>query len=192
MNGSKTQNTLKNNNAGRDIAGRDVNNTTNYNFTPPNQKSSLRIKIEELQLDSLHDPHFKECINRLSHYLNLVKPDEQRDLKAKLTDAGRETEIFEAQELKERFVKSLLKNNLSEQAQEAYVHILAKLLSLYELKVRDHIIDGAPRQVVNAEILNVIEIICGDLVGTLLEKDYKEVQGMIYFLGGNCHLEWKY
>ncbi|HOO49745.1 MAG TPA: hypothetical protein PLK94_00500 [Alphaproteobacteria bacterium] len=174
-----------------DIAGGDIyKNTIHVNQSK--DASPLRKKIEQLKSDCLHDPDFSTCIKQLNHYLNPVNPDEQRALKAKLEEADRADEVYEAEELKEEFAKILVKDNLSEQAQDAYVHILGKIKTLYESKVKPLMKEGAPLSDIESNILYVIEVIYEDLSGTILEYDYRQIKGMLYFLTGNCHIDWKY
>lgn len=176
-----------------DIAGGNIDKSTN-NITINSQYtiSPLRKKLEQLRSDCLHDPDFSTCIKQLTHYLNPVNPDEQRDLKTKLTEAGRSDEVYEAEELKEAFAKILVKDNLSEQAQDAYVHILGKIKTLYESKVKPLMKENAPLADIESNILYIIEVIYADLSGTVLEYDYRQIKGMLYFLTGNCHIDWNY
>lgn len=174
-----------------DIAGRDINKPTIININPTD-RSALRKKLEKLKSDCLFDPNFSKCIKQLNHYLNPVNPSDQRDLKTKLTDAGREDEVYEAEELKESFAKKLVKDNLSEQAQEAYVHILATIKTQYDGKIKPLIKTNASLQEVEAGVLNIVETMYSELSGTALEYDPREIKGMLYFLTGNCHIDWKY
>ncbi len=172
-----------------DIAGGDIHKNTYVNNS---QKTPLREKIEALKEDCLHDPDFAQCIGELSHLINSAHPDEQRDLKTKLTDADRADEVHEAEELKEKFTKLLVKNSLSEQAQDAYAHVLCKIKLDYLHKIKPLLKSGASLQQVEAEVLAIINIIYADLVGTVLEHNVREIKGMLYFLTGNCHIEWNY
>ncbi len=109
-----------------------------------------------------------------------------------MTDAGRGDEVYEAEELKESFAKVLVKDNLSEQAQEAYVHILATIKTQYDGKVKPLIKTNAPLHEIESNVLNIVESMYSELAGTVLEYDQRQVKGMLYFLTGNCHIDWKY
>jgi len=187
---SNSQNTLAENKVDGDMAGRDINKQTiNLNVKG---KSQLRLKIEQIQRECLHDPEFKSCISRLTHYLNPIDIKNQRDLKTKLLAAGRNDEVNDAEELKEKFAKLLVKNSLSEQAQDAYAHVLGKIKLNYDAKVKSLLKENASLVLVEAAVLEVVNEIYDDLCGTVLEHDYREIKGMLYFLTGNCHIEWKY
>lgn len=177
-----------------DIAGGSIDKSTHTHNTinQPITTSPLRKKLEQLKKDCLHDPNFSICIKQLTHYLNPINPDDQRDLKTKLVDAGRADEVYEAEELKESFAKTLVKDNLSEQAQEAYVHILANIKTEYEGKVKPLLKTNAPLKEIESNVLDIVKSIYSDLAGTVLEYDQREIKGMLYFLTGNCHIDWKY
>jgi hypothetical protein len=176
-----------------DIAGGSIDkSTTTVTIHPPTAISPLRKKLEQLRSDCLRDPSLSTCIKQLTHYLNPVNPDDQRDLKTKLIDAGREDEVYEAEELKEAFAKILVRENLSEQAQDAYVHILGKIKTHYESKVKPLIKTNAALAEIESNVLDIVETIYSDLAGTALEYDHRQIKGMLYFLTGNCHIDWKY
>lgn len=193
MIGDVKGNQLSDNSAGGDIAGNDIDKSVHIHVSSsPVNISPLRKKLEQLRDDCLHDPNFSSCIKQLTHYLNPVNPSDQRDLKTKLSDAGRQDEIYEAEELKESFAKVLVKDNLSEQAQEAYVHILATIKTQYDHKVKSLIKTNASLQEIDASVLCIVESMYSELAGTALEYDQRQVKGMLYFLTGNCHIDWKY
>ena len=176
-----------------DIAGGSIDKSINtFTINQSTDISPLRKKLEQLRSDCLHDPNFSTCIQQLTHYLNPVNPDDQRDLRTKLTDAGREDEVYEAEELKEEFAKILVRENLSEQAQDAYVHILGKIKTYYESKVKPLIKMNAALTVIESSVLDIVNTIYSDLSGTALEYDHRQIKGMLYFLTGNCHIDWKY
>ncbi len=183
---------LKHNQAGGDIAGGNIDKSTTNFYLPPDTRSALRKKIEEIKEECLLDPDFNKCIDQLQHYLNPIKPELQRDLEKKLTDADRYDELEEAEELKEKFTKLLLRENLSEQAQDAYVHILSKIKLLYEHKVKPLIKTQAEPALIEQQVLDVVEEVYELLSGTVLEHNYRNIKGMLYFLTGNCHIEWSY
>lgn len=184
-----TGNELNKNKAGRDIAGGDINNNT---YVQPKEKSPLRRVVEKLEADCLHDPDFNKYIGDLIHYTNSVHPDSQRDLQTKLTEANRQDELHEAEELKEKFAKLLVKSSLSEQAQNAYVHVLSKIKLDYDHKVKPLLKEGAALTAVESSVHEIILSIYEDLADTVLEHNVREIKGMLYFLTGNCHIEWKY
>ncbi len=190
MNDGVTKSRQSNNKVGGDQAGRDINK--NIIMGRSSGMDALRNKIQRLTKDCLHDPNFANCIDTLNHYLKPAPYVEQRDLKTKLTEAGRAYEIHEAEELKESFTKALTKNNLSKNAQEAYVHILSMIKTDYDNKVKPLIIENAPRSDIDPKVGEIVKEIYFVLEGTSLEYDTQQIKGMLYFLTGNCHIDWKY
>ena len=183
-----SKNKLHNNCAEGDIAGRDI---LKYYIQNKN-KSPLRQIVEKLEEDCLHDPNFNKYISDLIHFTNSIHPDGQRDLETKLTEANRQDELHEAEELKERFTKLLVKSSLSEQAQNAYVHVLSKIKVDYDHKVKPLLKSYAELSSIEASVHDVIMGIYEDLAGTVIQHNVLEIKGMLYFLTGNCHIEWKY
>jgi len=177
---------IEKNSVGGDIIGRDKNI-----YLPPPPAGSLRDVLSRLTKDCLNDPNFRECVDRLNHFIK-QNQNNQRNLETKLTEAGKSEEIAEAMELKEKFTKFLTKNSLSEIAQEAYANVLCKLKISYESNVKPLIKSHAPEVEIDAAVYKVINEMYDDLKGSLLESDHLQIKGMLYFLTGNCHIEWKY
>lgn len=182
-----SRNELSNNTALGDIAGGNISKNT-YMVQP--EKSPLKAKLEKLSQDCLNDINFKQYISDLLHYTTSVHPDKQIDLKAKLEMANRADEYVDALFLKEQFAKRLYKNGLSEQAQDAYVHILSKLKSDFQLKIKPRIKEDASLTEIGDCLHQIVTEMYGELAGTPLEQDIGSVRGMLYFLTGNCHIEW--
>ena len=182
-----SSNELSNNTALGDIAGGNISKNT---FIVQQNKSPLKVMLEKLSLDCLNDPHFKQYISDLQHYTTSVHPEKQIDLKAKLEMANRADEYTEALFLKEQFAKQLYKNGLSEQAQVAYVHILSKLKLDFQLKIKPRIKESASLTEIGECLHQIINEMYGELAGTPLEQEIGSVHGMLYFLTGNCHIEW--
>ncbi len=190
MNDRRGGNTLSGNAVAGDVAGENIDKSTHINL--PNAKRPLKEKLKKLAEDGLQDPNFMTYLDQLKHYRNPVRHDEQRNLETKLTDADRDDEIFNAKKLKEEFAKILAKDDLSNQAQEAYVHILGKIQTYYERKVKPLIKMNAPPPDIDTKVLEIIEEIYSDLVETNLNINHRQIEGMLYFLTGNCHIDWKY
>ncbi len=192
MNDGVTKNRQSNNKVGGDQANRDVNKTTNIKLYPSKDRDTLNRKLMQLREKDFQDPAFKDYIKQITHRINLINPNDQRNLKTKLTDANRADEIPEAEDLKEKFAKELTRKGLSIKAQEAYIHILCKIKTHYDGKVKPLMKINAPILDIEAQVIEIIEEIYSDLEGTMLEYDMFQIKGMLYFLTGNCHIDWKY
>lgn len=187
---------LHHNEAGGDIAGGNIDKSSTHiekiEINNIGKKSALRNIVEKLEADCIDDPNFNKYISNLIHYTSSVHPNEQRDLETKLKAANRQDELYDAQDLKERFTKLLTRSSLSEQAQNAYVHILSKLKLDYDHKVKPLLKSAATLVDIEAKVSEVVIGIYEDLEGTVLEHNVREIKGMLYYLTGNCHIEWKY
>lgn len=179
-------NTIEKNKVGGDIVAGDK-----IVITETLPSGSLHDVIAKLTDKCIYDNNFKEYVDRLNHFIK-QNPHNQRDLETKLTSAGKTEEIAEAMELKEKFTKFLTKNSLSSIAQDAYAKVLCKLKISYEHTVKPLIKSKASEVEIDTAVLKIINEIYDDLKGTPLESDHMQIKGMLYFLTGNCHIEWSY
>ena len=143
------------------MPGRDIDNSTHTHLHDA-KKSSLREMVEKLQEDCENDPDFKTYIDELQHYISPAL-NNQKDLKTKLEEAGRDFQIEDATELKEKFAKRVLKQNLSEAAQKAYANILAKIKSIFRMKIVPLIKEGK-------DISEIDQKVFDDIVQELYER----------------------
>lgn len=161
------------------------------NYDPQKTVSSFKEKLMNIKNESLNDSSFKDYIDALNHYIMPAKYS-PRDLRTKLTNAGRNFEVEEAIELKASFTKKLVKNNFSESAQDCYVHILTELKTKYDEKVRPLLLKKAPLEEIETMVAEVVTFMYDELRETVFEQNKQEIKGMLYFLTGNCHIEWSY
>jgi hypothetical protein len=187
-----SRSTQKNVTAGKNLAGRDVNS---YDFSrhaaARTDPARLRSLLSKAAKELATDERYSECVNGLQRYL-IEPPDERRDLRGKLSDAGREKEVRKALELKEHFVKMLNKHVFSESAQLVYAHLLGKIETVFDHKVQPLMTgEGSELPANHAIAEEIVEPLADEVgAGNVLEIGHPEIRGMIYFLTGNCHLEW--
>lgn len=93
-------------------------------------------------------------------------------------------------ELKERFSKRLTKNQLSEQAQNFYCHVLARICTYFDLQIRPVIERHGSKEEIDKLVFGLIESLHSDLCGTKVDQTADDIRGMLYFLTGNCHIAW--
>lgn len=184
--------TIKQNKIIGDVASGNIDKSTTIHASAAPDVMSLRVVVERVKDNYLNDPNFKGIIDRLNHFISSVDVENSRDLKTKLSEANRQDEVERAEELKEVFSKQLTKNNLSSEAQNAYVHILAKIKLDYDSKVKPRIKTNASLVDIEESVNNIIQEIYSELIGTNLEESAEEIKGMLYYLTGNCHIKWKY
>jgi hypothetical protein len=178
---NQTENTV----AG-DMAGGNINKTV-YNFQP----TPLRELADKFRLECSHDQHLSEFIQNLKHYIDVAPQSPSRDLEAKLIAGGREDLLNPALLSKERFTKKLLKMQFSQQAQEIFAHTLGKIHTFFIYNVKPKMMAGMPRHEVDSIIYSeLLEKIYNDIGSCPLDIDMTDIQGMVYFLAGNCHISW--
>ena len=154
-------------------------------------KSKLNEILSQITQEAMIDDNFRKIIESFNYYLRPTI-NNQKDLKTKLSEANREYEVSEAEELKTKFAMKLNKNALSESAQNMYVHILAKMKAAYEQKVRPLIIEKQPISVIDSKVYEILNELYNDMLGTVFEEDMLGIKGMLYYLTGTCHVAWRY
>jgi hypothetical protein len=96
-----------------------------------------------------------------------------------------------AEKSKEKFTKKLLKNEHSETAQYIYAFLLAKVYSRFETTIYPRLNEGHSEEFINQLLDEFIIKPIEDLLGNNLLRIFEdEINGMIYFLMGNCHIKW--
>jgi len=175
-----------------DIAARDINKPTyNYGRISTGGQSQLEKLYVRLEEERKSSTTFNDVIDDLLHYKNYAPDTKFIGLEEKLNNGNRQKYLRFAEISKEKFTRKLLKNEHSETAQLIYAFLLAKVYASFETFVYPRLNEGHPEefinQLVNSYIITPIEDILGD---NLLRIYNDEINGMIYFLTGNCHIKW--
>ena len=179
---------------GGDNAGRDIDKSTTYNFPVPNVNSAAAFiakLTQKYRQEMENNVEFRQTIEKLEHYQNQVSDEPALTLEEKLRNGGREDLITFALRTKQMFAKKLAKHSLSESAQEIHAFLLAEVFSRYHQQVYPHVCKGATIAAVNSLIqTQIIEPLQGILGENLLGHYADEINGMLYFLTGTCHIKW--
>lgn len=180
------------NDVGRDLAARDINNITNLNFADSSQRNSqMTTLLKKFQQEQQNNVEFRSFIEELEHYNNPLKNEAVIGLEAKLKLAGRESFLEYGLRVKEEYTKKLLKYQFSEAAQQINVHLLALVESYFMNNIYPLIYRGESETTINAMIHElIINPLLGELEQNHLSFTAKEINGMLYFLTGNCHIKW--
>ncbi|EIQ2179216.1 ABC-three component system protein [Enterobacter hormaechei] len=128
--------------------------------------------------------------DKLKHYLATDTNPDIRDLETKLTDSNRAELIYFATDLKEKAFKAIMKCQTSKTAQEIYALILDKIHTDFMLKITPLIQGDEDRVIVDDKTAVILENISEMLGDNLLDLSEKDLLGLLYFLGGNCHIRW--
>ncbi len=172
--------------AGRDVAGRDI--TNNVLQAPLTTMGHL---LDRLRKEAECDPNFEKTIEQLQHFLDESPTAKILGVEEKLKRAGRADEIDEALFGKERFAKRLQSHMFSEVAQEIFACILGKLEVSFKTKIKPLILEGKPRSEIDSVLYDEVISPCFEgLEGNDLKLLMPDVRDMLYFLTGNCHIDW--
>lgn len=177
-------NWLRNITAGGDVVGRDK--ITNI-LPAPTQMDLLSQKYVE---EKSNQQVTYVIIDELTHYSN--ENYDIRDLTEKLEDAGFGYLIDVGEELKEEVSKLIIRNQHYKSAQKIITYLLAEVESIFNANIKKRLLDvreeAALKLLFRTHLEKEIQAHLGDNV---LEIFNRQINGMVYFLTGNCHLEWK-
>ena len=167
-------------------AGRDI--VVTHEHEPHTTMRTLTMRFrKELQ----EDKTFRKVIDSLQYFLSPSVRDDSFDLEGKLSAAKRENDLSEATALKELFAKKLARHQLSPVAQEIFAWTLGHLQISFQAHVRPRITLGETPEVIDRVVLEkVIRPTIKELEDNELILNYQELRGMLYYLTGNCHIEW--
>lgn len=127
----------------------------------------------------------------LNHYIQELEDTEQMDLQGKLNLASREKELFIALRLKEKVSKLIDKYSLFASANKYLTYIFAMIIHLFKTYVYPEICAEKNlfeiKKVVSERVIIPVseEIQKGE---NYFDLNYEDIEGMIYFLAGNCHI----
>lgn len=187
---TQTNNTVKSG----DLAGRDIiKPSTTYNigrvsFGGQSQLEKLYARLEKEKSESAV---FCEIVDELLHFKTYAKGTEVIGIEKKLENGKRLEYLSFAEKTKEKLAKKLLINEHSETAQLIYAFLLAKVYTSFETNIYPRLSEGHPNEFINHLVSEYIVKPIEDILGDNLLRIYDdEINGMIYFLTGNCHIKW--
>ncbi len=177
------------NNAGRDLIQVTIGtSTTDAKHPGAAFISRLAVKYRE---EKQRSAEFRETVERLEHYQTQAAGEPTFTLEQKLCQGNRADMIRFALKTKEMFAKKLAKHALFEAAQEIHAFLLAEVYTRYHECVYYHVCRKAAPEVINALIrTHIIDPLLGILGDNVLGHYADEINGMLYFLTGNCHIKW--
>lgn len=160
-----------------------------------NSRSRLSATFERLEQEILNNTR-KEVIDELLLYT--TKLDGTKGLEEKLQDGGfQKMFIQKAIIQKEMYAKRAIKYECYPAAQEIILSLFARIKNEFDVRIYPMIIKGADvpsimqevhKQIVSP-ILQMIEMNGANDQSLYFNMDH--IYGMIYYLTGMCHLNWK-
>jgi len=171
---------------GGDQAGRDINKSVIVARRP----TTISALHERLKAEIKADSRTRELVEALQHYAN-PQDNHPLGLDEKLAAGHREHWRLDAVHLKERFAKRLLEHNLSESAQQILLYALTRAHLFFRTHVQQLIDAGAPDQAIREALTaRVVTPVLEELEDNLLNLMADEIEGIVWFLTGNCFIRW--
>jgi hypothetical protein len=178
---------------GDQVAGSKTENTNiAINLSPELEYVSPISSFVELFREQVAaDPELGEIIDVLQHFLDIPKTEAQLDIAEKLRRAGREDEVLEAMRLKELFHRKLLARQFSPTAQQVSAYLLGEIMQRFRYTVWPLIRQQRPVDEIDAAVFReILQPIREAISREGIPVYPQEVQGMFFFLTGNCHIRW--
>jgi hypothetical protein len=173
-------------------AARDVNDSRTYNLLIPRpQITRIRALLDKFREENGVAEQCASTIESLQHYLDVLDPTRVLGVEAKLEGADRSTEVVKALKLKEHFFKLLSRLTFSRSAQEVFACLLGDIEFRFDTHVRPLIqAKSSPAEVDAAVLQHVIQPVLNEVAENDMGINIHELRGMLYFLTGNCHIDW--
>ena len=159
------------------------------------KKSRFSQRFEKLNSEVAQNEKYDEIFDDLKYYRTKL---DGLDMPTKLRDGGFHfREIMTATRKKEKYAKKAERFKFFESAQWIDCQLFAKILDEYNVHVMPLIIQGANQH----QIMTVVsEKVVNPVLGLInvegekdevLNYDAEDIYGMIYYLTGQCHINWK-
>jgi hypothetical protein len=170
-----------------------VNDTYNFYGTalPTRMDAYFQSLLKEIENGITED-----VFDALDYYKTNL--DGTKDLEEKLTDGGfRPSRIAEAIRLKEMFAKIAMRYDCYPSAQKIIHSLFARIKHEFDDNIFPLIESQQPLNIVMKQIRESIVIPIRDMLeangahDTVLGFNEDHIYGMIYYLTGMCHLNWK-
>lgn len=175
----------QNNRSGDNIGGNKlVFQTTN------SRHAKLKELFKKYEYEKENNIQLQHIFSDLEHYMS-SRDVEIIGLEEKMKRGGRENLIDYAMEVKEFYSKKLVRNQFYESAQKINVYLLALVKTYYMTNIYPQVCKGADEILINQLITDKItNPLLDALEGDTLGFNSEDIQGMLYYLTGNCHIRW--
>jgi hypothetical protein len=165
----------------------------NVYFVP---KTRFAKRFEKLKQEVANDNRYDSIMDDLKYYL--TKLDGTKDMPTKLEDGGfSQNDIIQATRRKEKYAKKLEHNKFFLSAQLIDNELFAKILMDFETYVEPLIINNDTKDNILKKVVEKIVSPILDLINIegenddILNYNADDIFGMIYYLTGQCHINWK-
>lgn len=159
------------------------------------KKTRFARRFEKLNQEVKNDERYEGTMESLKYYLTKL---DGISAETKLYDGGfNENEVISAIRRKERYAKRLQLNRFFESAQWIDSQLFAKIKMDFEAFILPLIDNGSPKsEILKEVVIKVVQPIL-DLINIegeddeVLNYNADDIFGMVYYLTGQCHINWK-
>lgn len=181
--------------AAGDVAAGDINKPiTNHIYAPTiyHEDTILKRLLAEHEIEKEKNPAYREFSDELNKFFSKAITSKLRNLEQKLIDGDRDYLVNAAMESKERVTKKIQRYALFKSAQEIYTYLLVNIRTAFLHEVQSKIKSKAfqPHEIDEIISSKIIGPFLFNLQGSSLNIDKDELYGVMYFLTGNCYIEW--
>ena len=145
---------------------------------------------KQLAADS---PQYLDMLEQLSSY---EKPRPGRailGLMGKLKAGNREDLYDDAEFYKDKFAQRLARHQFSNQAVAIHLYFLTQINERFSSKILPLIKDGFSTTSIDSAISDlIIQPFVSEVITADPTMNADIIRGMLYFLTGNCHIEWSH
>ncbi|HEN3580841.1 TPA: hypothetical protein U5D98_004128 [Yersinia enterocolitica] len=161
----------------------------NYYYATKGVSRDLLDLYERLKREGVGDKSAEFC-EKLNHYMTPQADIDVRGLDVKLAESNRLDLLMTAKVFKEQAAKAIMRRQTSRSAQRIFVIILERIYFDFLMKVSPLIQEERSRIEVDEKISQIIEMLYESLGENPLELSPTDLLGLLFFLGGNCHIRW--
>lgn len=169
-------------------------NAPNGTFISTN-KTRWQSRFEKLKEEVEKDIRFDVFIDDFKLYNTLL---DGKSMIEKLEDGGfNECEILQANIRKDKYAKKIVKRELYETEQKIDVELFAFIKLNFETFIEPLIENNSSKGIIKSTLNNKVIIPILEILNTegkddvFLNYNADDILGMVYFLTGKCHLNWK-
>ena len=158
-------------------------------------KTRMQKRFEKLQEEVKNDKRYESFIEDFNTY-NTIQ--DGIGLEQKLIDAGfTPREILRAMKFKEKYAKRVVMGEMFHAQQEIDVEIFSIIDNNFETYVYQKVLENCEKSAILECLMEKVVQPILDILNKEGESDdflnytANDIYGMIYFLTGKCHLNWK-
>jgi hypothetical protein len=173
------------------VAGNDNSNEhVHHHYSKQTKLSSL---FDRLNIEYNSDSKIDQINEDLQRY---ITPRDPVDLQQKLISGQKEYLYDDAVWLKQEYAKKLRKYVLYEPAQQIHAFLLSIVIEKFrnivyplirELKSDSEIMKSISEHIISPILEIIREEGCNDIMGLCAT----DIEGMVYYLTGRCHIKWE-